>query len=53
MIVCSCNILTDHDVRKAVSASGFPFDGSRFWYGAKGSLGGRAAHAIDVFRSER
>ena len=24
MIVCSCNVLTDHDVRTAVSAAGSP-----------------------------
>jgi bacterioferritin-associated ferredoxin len=48
MIVCSCNVLTDHDVRRAVStAEGFPRN-AREVYGCLGCSAecGRCARTI-------
>jgi len=48
MIVCSCNVLSDHDVRAAVTAGGAPTRNAKQVYGCLGCSAecGRCARTI-------
>jgi bacterioferritin-associated ferredoxin len=54
MIVCSCNVLTDHDVRSAVSAEGYLPRNAKQIYGCLGCSAecGRCARTIKTIIDE-
>jgi bacterioferritin-associated ferredoxin len=54
MIVCSCNVLSDHDVRNAVSASGSLPRNAKQLYGCLGCSAecGRCARTIKTIIEE-